>query len=235
MRRIVALIIYAAFLGTFLYFIGFVEGWGVPKTIDSGAPAPFAVAAAIDLALIALFGVQHSVMARAAFKARWTKLTGEALERSAFVLASTLLLALVCWQWRPLPATLWSAAAPALRAAIVGVSLAGWALLLVSTFLYDHFELFGLRQAFSSGKATSPRFRTPAFYRWVRHPMYLGMIVAFWATPTMTVGHLVFALAMTAYVAVGVRYEERDLVRAFGDDYERYRERVGMLVPYRRD
>jgi methanethiol S-methyltransferase len=229
-----ALLVYLLFLGVFLYVIGFVEGMGVPKHVDSGAARGLAPSLAIDLGWIALFGLQHSIMARASFKRWWTRLVPGSIERATYVLATSLLFVLLIFVWAPLPQPLVEIGPPALRAAIRGLSFAGWGLVLLSTLLYDHLELFGLRQAWDGfrGRAAAPlRFRTPSLYRYVRHPMYLGLLVALWATPSLTLGHLVFAGGMSAYLLVGVWFEERDLVRNLGDDYRGYQARVGRLLP----
>jgi protein-S-isoprenylcysteine O-methyltransferase Ste14 len=228
---------YLSFLATFLFFIGFVGGLPLPRTIDIGPAAPWGEAVLIDLALLASFGVQHSVMARAGFKRMWTRIVAPAIERSTYVLLSVLALALVMWQWRPVPLpVIWAFSGPAAWA-VDALFWAGWTVMLTSSFLLDHFELFGLSQALApalpSG-APQPRFRTPLFYRYVRHPLYAGLLAGFWATPRMTAGHLLFAAGFTAYVLVGVRFEERDLLAQFGARYASYRQRVGMLLPWRR-
>ena len=231
MIRLFALCAYALFLGVFTYFIGFVTGIGVPKAIDDGVATSAPLAVAIDVGLVVFFGAVHSTMARAPFKRAWTRLIPPAAERSVYVLVASAQVALLCWLWRPLAGfELWRAAgAPAL--ALRAGSLLGFALALLSTFLLDHFELFGLRQGLHA--AGPAGLRTPWLYRWVRHPLYLGMLIGLWVTPTMTGGHLLLAAAMTAYVLVGVHHEERDLVRAFGDEYRRYQARVPRLVPLR--
>jgi protein-S-isoprenylcysteine O-methyltransferase Ste14 len=225
---------YVLFLGTFLYAIGFVEGVFVPKAIDSGAPDDLLTSLAIDTALLGLFAVQHSVMARPAFKRAWTQIVPEEAERSTFVLFATAALALLLWQWRPAPQNIWSVDDPVWAGVIRSVSWSGWALLLASTFLISHFHLFGLSQGFSRIlKRGQPdlAFVTPLFYRWIRHPLYLGFILAFWAAPRMSLGHLFFAVATTGYILIGVWFEERDLVAQFGERYLRYRETAGMLLP----
>jgi protein-S-isoprenylcysteine O-methyltransferase Ste14 len=226
--------VYAFFLATFLYAIGFVEGVVVPKSIDQGPATSLVPALAIDLALLGIFAVQHSVMARPAFKRVWTRIVPEAAERSTFVLAASLALALLCWQWRPLPAVVWSVDNPAGASALTSASWLGWGLVLVSTFLISHFHLFGLTQGTASllGRTLpAQEFTTPLFYRWIRHPIYAGFILAFWAAPHMSVGHLLFAAGSTGYILVGIWLEERDLVAHFGARYEHYRQVTGMLLP----
>ena len=225
---------YLLFLATFLYAIGFVEGVLVPKTIDSGVPGDLLTSFAIDAALLGLFAVQHSVMARPAFKRAWTRIIPEAAERSTYVLCATAALALLLWQWRPAPQIVWSVDDPLWAGVIRVVSWSGWALLLASTFLISHFHLFGLSQGFSrilKLREPDTTFVTPLFYRWIRHPLYLGFILAFWAAPRMSLGHLFFAVATTGYILIGVWFEERDLVAQFGERYLRYRETAGMLLP----
>jgi protein-S-isoprenylcysteine O-methyltransferase Ste14 len=231
------LVAYAVFFVTFLYAIGFVEGLLVPKTIDSGPAVPLLEASIVNLLLMSVFAVQHSVMARKQFKAWWTRIVPPSVERSTYVLLASLALVLLFWQWRAMPALVWQIANPAVANAVTGVSLVGWLIVLTSTFLINHFELFGLHQVTSNlaGRPMpTPRFRTPLYYKLVRHPIYLGFIIAFWAAPTMTAGHLLFAAVTTAYIVVGALLEEQDLVEMFGDDYRRYRERVAMLVPWRK-
>jgi len=230
------LVVYVFFLATFLYAIGFVGNLPLlPKTIDSGAAAPLAETLLVDLALLGLFAVQHSVMARRGFKRWWTTVIPEAMERSSFVLAATAVLALLLWQWRPIAEpVIWSVNDPVGRLLLQAVFWLGWTVLLISTFLINHFELFGLRQVWANlrGQALpAPVFHTPLFYRHVRHPIYLGFILAFWATPQMSAGHLLFAAGSTGYILVGIWFEERDLVAQFGQRYLMYRKQVGMLVP----
>ena len=228
---------YLIFFVAFLYAIGFVSGLVVPKTIDSGLVAPVIDALIVNLLLMSVFAVQHSVMARKQFKQWWTQYVPASVERSTYVLFSSLALILLFWQWRPMPTVVWQVANPQIAMAIMGLSFVGWLVVLTSTFLINHFELFGLHQVannLSGHPMPAPQFKTPVFYKFVRHPIYLGFIVAFWATPTMTVGHLLFAAVTTAYIVVGTLLEERDLIEVFGDDYRRYRDRVSMLVPWRK-
>lgn len=228
---------YLTFLFTILYAIGFVEGLVVPKDINTGAKSSVFEALAIDLALMSLFAVQHSVMARNSFKQWWTQFIPKPIERSTYVLFASLALLLLFWLWHPMPAVIWHIAEPEIAAVITGVSFFGWVIVFTSTYLINHFELFGLLQVTShlTGREMSPPiFRTPLLYNFVRHPIYLGFIIAFWAAPTMTAGHLLFAAVTTAYILVGIWLEERDLTAMFGDDYRRYRERVSMLLPWRK-
>ncbi|KRQ14549.1 methanethiol S-methyltransferase [Bradyrhizobium sp. DASA03076] len=228
---------YLVFFVTILYAIGFVMGLVVPKTIDTGTDTPTAEAVIINLLLMMLFAVQHSVMARQRFKAWWTQFVPKPVERSTYVLLASLSLLLLFWLWRPLPSVVWDVASPDLAVTLVTLSFAGWALVFASTFVINHFELFGLHQVTNHlvGKdAEPPRFKTPLFYKFVRHPIYLGFIIAFWAAPTMTAGHLLFAAVTTAYILVGIALEEHDLVDLFGDEYRQYKQRVSMLIPWRR-
>lgn len=225
---------YTAFLLVFLYSIGWVEKLVVPRTIDEGPRAPAAIAVVVNVVLLSVFAVQHSVMARPWFKKRWTGIVPDPIERSTYVLFATAALALVMWQWRPIPHQIWEVEGTALRVLVYAVSLGGFGLVLGSTFAIDHFDLFGVRQVLrhQCGRAAKESdFRTPMLYRVVRHPLYLGFLIAFWATPSMTTGHLLFAAVTTAYILVAVRFEEHDLIGTFGDRYRAYRRRVPMLVP----
>jgi methanethiol S-methyltransferase len=227
---------YGVFFASFLYAIGFVSGLFVPKTIDSGVVVPMGEALIVNLALMSLFAVQHSLMARPWFKRWWTKFVPSSVERSTYVLFASLALALLCWQWHPMPTVLWRIDNAQIAMAVMGLSFVGWFIVLTSTFLINHFELFGLHQVannLTGRPMPQQRFRTPLYYKLVRHPIYLGFIIAFWATPVMTIGHLLFAAVTTAYIVVGVMFEEHDLVGTFGDEYRTYRRRVPMLVPWR--
>jgi len=239
--RLVALlygvISYLIFFITFLYAIGFVEDLVVPQTIDTGPIAPWPQALVINLVLMSVFAIQHSVMARPAFKRWWTQFVPASVERTTYVLAASLALALLLWQWRPMPAAVWHIADTNIALAVTVLSFVGWFIVLTSTFLINHFELFGLHQVannFAGRPMPAVRFRTPLFYHFVRHPIYLGFIMAFWAAPTMTAGHLLFAAVTTAYILVGIQLEERDLIDIFGEQYRAYKQRVSMLVPWRK-
>ena len=228
---------YLVFLATILYAIGFVMGLVVPKTIDTGTDTPAIEALIINLLLMALFAIQHSVMARRQFKAWWTQYVPKPIERSTYVLVASLSLALLFWQWRPMPQIVWGVENPDLAATIATLSFAGWVLVFTSTFLINHFELFGLHQVTNhlvDKEVPPPRFRTPLFYKFVRHPLYLGFIIAFWAAPTMTVGRLLFASVTTIYILLAIALEERDLVELFGEEYRQYKQRVSMLIPWRK-
>jgi len=225
---------YAVFFATFLYAIGFVGNVGVPKSLDSGASGPLSTALLVNVALLGVFALQHSVMARPAFKRAWTRIVPEPVERSTYVLASSVALIVLFWLWQPMGGVVWNVASPAGRVLLHAVCAAGWLTILVSTFLINHFDLFGLRQVWLHLRGrpyTQLVFRTPGPYRLVRHPLYVGWLLAFWATPTMTVAHLVFALLSTGYILAAIRLEEADLIRAHGESYRRYRDSVGMLVP----
>jgi methanethiol S-methyltransferase len=225
---------YLIFTGTFLYAVGFVSQHVVPKTIDSGPASPWPAALLINLALMSIFAVQHSGMARQGFKKLFARFASPAIERSTYVLLASLALILLFWQWQPMPTIIWNVENPFLAGLVTACGALGWLIVLYSTFLISHFELFGLTQvvAHFAGRMAEPvKFRTPGLYRLIRHPIYFGFIVAFWSAPTMTLGHLLFASVTTAYVFVGIYLEERDLVSLFGNEYRRYRERVAMLLP----
>ena len=227
--------VYVVFFITFLYLIGFVEGLVVPKSINTGQPGALSLSLIINLSLVALFGLQHSVMARPGFKQQLTKIIPSEAERSTFVLAASLVLILLFVAWRPMPQLVWSLENPVVVSVLSALSWVGWSMVLLSTFLISHFHLFGLSQGFARvlklKDQETAHFVTPLFYRWMRHPIYVGFMIAFWATPTMSLGHLIFASAMTVYIVIGVWYEERDLITEFGERYLHYREKVGMFWP----
>ena len=226
---------YLVFFATFLYAIGFIGNVAVPRTLDGPATDSLGLALAINLGLLSLFAVQQSVMARPWFKQRWTRIVPKPIERSTYTLFSSLALILLFWQWRPLGGTVWSVDSTAATIALRSLFAFGWGLVLVSTFLIDHFDLFGLRQVwlYLIGKPYTARpFGTPVLYRYVRHPLYVGWFFAFWMTPTMTATHLLFAVVTTAYILVAIQFEEHDLTREFGKTYEDYRRNVPMLVPF---
>ena len=231
------IVAYCIFLIAFLYAIAFVGNIAlVPKTIDSGVAGPFVQALIINAILLSLFAVQHSVMARQWFKRAWKKIVPEPVERSTYVLLASLILLLLFWKWQPIKQVIWNVQNPNGGTLLEGLFWIGWGMVLVSTYLVDHFDLFGLKQVFYylRGKRLEPLpFKNPALYRIVRHPIYLGFIIAFWATPRMTGGHLLFAIMTTAYILVAIQFEERDLIRFYGEQYRDYRKRVSMLFPLR--
>lgn len=242
MRRLLSFIYgvtaYAASLATLLYLIGFSGNLLAPRSVDSGAAASWGEALVTDLLLLTAFGVQHSVMARRSFKSWWTRVVPAAVERSTYLLATCAVLALIFGLWVPIDSPpVWHVEHRAAAGLLWALFAFGWLLALASTFLIDHFELFGLRQVFASltqGAAPEARFKTPLLYRHVRHPLYTGLLLTFWSVPVMTAGRLVFALGFTAYILIGIAFEERDLLRQFGQRYRSYREQVGMLIPHAR-
>jgi len=241
MQRILALgyalVAYLVFFATFLWLIAFLADFAFfPTTVNDGFynGRPLGHALAVDIALIAIFGLQHSIMARPGFKRRWMRIVPASAERSTYVLAAAIALAVLLGGWHPIDGVVWDLRGTAAEPILWALFAAGWAVLLLSTFLINHFELFGLQQAWLHGRPRDnapPKLREPLFYRYVRHPLYLGFTIGFWATPYMTVSHLVFVIGMQIYILIGIAHEERDLVAYFGPDYENYRTRVGMLIP----
>jgi protein-S-isoprenylcysteine O-methyltransferase Ste14 len=228
------IIAYLIFLGTFLYAVGFAGNIIVPKTIDSGVAGPMGQAILVNTLLLGLFAVQHSVMARPAFKRWWTRIVPKSMERSTYVLLASAVLILLFWLWEPIPQVVWSVSDPIALTFIHAVFWLGWAILLLATFLINHFELFGLSQVFAALRRQPPAptaFRAPLLYRFTRHPIYLGFLLSFWAAPVMTLGHLLFSLGSTGYILLGIFLEERDLVAQFGEQYRSYRRKVGMFWP----
>jgi protein-S-isoprenylcysteine O-methyltransferase Ste14 len=228
------LLAYLIGVPTLVYAVGFLIDQVVPKGINDGEVVPVSQALMMNVVLLLLLPIQHSIMARPSFKAKWTRIVPEAIERSTFVLVTGLLLWLLYWQWRPMPELVWDIKTSSLRSLLMALYFAGWVLLFGSSFLIDHFDLFGLRQVYFclQGKEyTPPVFVERLVYKWIRHPLMLGFITAFWAAPTMTQGRLLFASVTTAYIMVGIQMEERDLIANHGDDYKDYRQRTGMLLP----
>jgi protein-S-isoprenylcysteine O-methyltransferase Ste14 len=238
MRRIMVMAYgicaYAAFLAAFLYLVGFLTGLAVPKSINSGTSSPLGVAVVVNLGLLAAFAVQHSIMARPWFKTWWTRFVPRPVERSTFVLATSVILAMLFWQWRPLPVVVWQVTNPVGQGLLICLFFSGIAVVLFSSFLIDHFDLFGLRQTylyFRGREYRHPPFMVRSLYKHIRHPLMAGFLIAVWSSPMMTLGHLFFAAGITAYVFLGIALEERDLRRILGEDYERYRERTPMILP----
>jgi protein-S-isoprenylcysteine O-methyltransferase Ste14 len=229
------IVAYLIFAVVIVYSLGFVSGLVVPKTIDSGSAGPIVESIVINIVLMTIFAVQHSVMARPQFKNWWTRIVPKSVERSTYVLFASLALALVFWQWRPIPGLVWAVREPTVAAFLLYLGVSGWVLVFISTFMINHFELFGLHQVANNlaGKPMPPmKFKTPMLYNVVRHPIYLCFLIFAWATPVMTAGHLLFAVLVTGYIFVGIALEEHDLIAVFGDEYRRYRQRVAMIVPF---
>ncbi len=231
----VALACYTAFFVSFVYLVGFLAGLdALPSHVDKGMVADTGTAVLWDLGLISIFGIQHSVMARKGFKTAWTQFVPQPIERSLYCLAAALVLGLLYCFWHPIPAAIWEVSNPALRTLIWAMFLGGFGIVFISTWLLNHFELFGLAQVWHNWRGTpaaAPQLQTPLFYKLVRHPIYFGFLIAFWATPSMTAGHLLLTVGMTIYLFIGIHYEERDLMDTFGKEYADYRQKVGKLIP----
>ncbi len=230
-------IAHAGFLAVFMYLIGFLSNFAVPKTVDSGDPGPFGLALAVNILLLAIFGIQHSVMARQGFKRWWTRIVPHHLERSTYVLISDLLFVLLIWQWQPMVGVIWQVDHPVGTMVLWGLFGIGWLTVVLTSFMINHFDLLGTRQVYLHliGKEySSLEFKTRGFYKYVRHPLMVGWIIAFWATPQMSVGHLVFAIGTTVYILIAIQIEERDLISFHGEAYEKYRREVSILLPFRK-
>lgn len=239
MKRLLVLlygvIVYCLFFGTFLYMIGFVENLFVPKSMDGTPQVPLGIALLTNAALLMLFALQHSIMARPAFKRWWTQFVPQSIERSTFVLFTCICLVTMVYFWQPIGGVIWSVENDVLAGALTGVSLLGFGIVLVATFMINHFDLFGLRQVwlyFRGEKYQQVKFRLPFFYRYVRHPLYLGFLIAFWAAPVMTVTHFLFAVLTTGYILTAIQLEERDLITLYGDHYRKYKKWAPMLIPF---
>jgi protein-S-isoprenylcysteine O-methyltransferase Ste14 len=239
MKKIIALlygvIAYFAFFGTVLYTIGFVGNFIVPKSIDGEPQVPLIQALLINASLLLLFALQHSIMARPFFKKWWTNIIPEAMERSTFVLLSSLCLILMMWQWQPIGGVIWSVENEIAKTGLVVLYITGWAIVFISTFLINHFDLFGLRQTWfyiAGKKYEDIPFQVPLFYRFVRHPLYLRFLIAFWSTPVMTIAHLLFAVLTTGYVLTAIKFEENDMVKTLGENYKSYKTRVPKIIPF---
>jgi protein-S-isoprenylcysteine O-methyltransferase Ste14 len=232
---IYAILCYGIFLITFLYLIGFMTDLWVPKSINEGHDSPVGTAILTNIILISLFGIQHSVMARPRFKEKWTKLVPKPIERSTYILFSSFALLILFYFWKPIHITIWYASGETLSTALTVLAIAGWVIVLVSTFLINHFDLFGLRQVYHhlAGKPEKIiKFQTPLFYKFIRHPLYFGFLLAFWATPVMTAGHLLFASGMTIYIFIGISHEEKDLLRTYGEQYQNYKQKTARIIPF---
>jgi len=232
---IYGVIAYAGFMAWMVYMIGFLHDFAVPKSVDSGSAGPVAVAVIVNLLLIFIFALQHTVMARPAFKEWWTKFVPQPLERSTFVLIADIIMWAIIWQWRPIPGVLWHVQSATAANVLIGISLLGWIVVVLSSFMINHFELLGLEQVWHYLRGTEPKkitFKLNGFYKYVRHPLMLGFLLFFWATPYMTLGHLFFAALFTVYILIGITYEERDLMKHHPEEYGKYRNQVPGLIPF---